>query len=212
DVDRRRPGPGHPFEIVEHAPLDVASELREPGSPVDVEVELDVDGAVLAADSNAAVPVQLARDEAAHAFDLASGVGGVARENLAGNAGLTLHSRRFYEHELRCLRPRQEPERHEGGAEAGGNMERWAVPPVETVDVAPAWMRERDPADRKRQRDLAGMQMAGEDEIESTFRQPVDHVREVAEQDSQVRLRVGQARRLRNTAPICARVDADNLN
>ena len=46
-------------------------------------------------------------------------------------------------------------------------------------------------------RDLACVEMSGQNKVESAFRQPVDHVREVAEQDSQVRLRIGQASRLR---------------
>ena len=69
-------------------------------------MQLDAHRSVLAADANPAMPVQLARDEAAHPVDLAGGVGRVARENLARDAGLTLHSIRFYEHELGRLRPR----------------------------------------------------------------------------------------------------------
>ena len=75
--------------------LDVAPELGKPGSPVDIEVQLDADRSVLAADANPAMPVQLARDEAAHPVDLAGSVGGIARENLARDAGLTLHAAPF---------------------------------------------------------------------------------------------------------------------
>ena len=73
-------------------------------------------------------------------------------------------------------------------------------------------MRERDAPAWKRQRDLARVKMPGEDEIEGALRQPVDHVRKVAEQDSQVRLRVGQAHGLREPPAVGARVDADDLH
>src|SRR6266516_742150 len=97
-------------------------------------------------------------------------------------------SRRFYEDELRGFGPRQKAKWNEGGAEPGRDVKRAAVQPVEAVEVAPTRVRERDPPARERQCDLARVKMAGDDEIEHVLREPVDHVREVTEQDSQVRL------------------------
>ena len=90
DVDGRRAGTGHTLEILEHSPLDVSSELGKPSSPVDVQVQLDGDCPILAADPNAPMAVQLTRDEAANAVDLTGGIRGIACENLARDAGLTL--------------------------------------------------------------------------------------------------------------------------
>jgi len=90
DVDGCRAGTGHALEILEHPSLDVSSELGKPSSPVDVQVELDRDCPILAADPNAPMPVQLTRDEAANAVDLTGGIRGIACENLARDAGLTL--------------------------------------------------------------------------------------------------------------------------
>src|SRR5205823_5005781 len=92
DVDRCRASPDHSLQVLEHVPLDLVPELGEPCAPVDVQVQLDRDAPVLAADANATMPVQLARDEAANSVDLQGGVGGVARENLARDARLAVHS------------------------------------------------------------------------------------------------------------------------
>src|SRR5205085_7308374 len=77
DVHRLRLDVGHPPEVVAHAPLHLAAYLGERRSPRGLEVDLDPDGAVLAQDSDSAVPVEVALDQPMHALDLACRVGSV---------------------------------------------------------------------------------------------------------------------------------------
>ena len=54
--------------------------------------------------------------------------------------------------------------------------------------------------------------MAGEDKVEHAGREPVDDVREVAEQDAQVGSAVDDALRSRQPSAVGTRVDADDLD
>src|SRR5919109_822836 len=64
----------------------------------------------------------------------------------------------------------------------------------------------------ERQRDLSVVHVPGQDEVECSRWEKVEHVREVTEQDAQVCRVVDQAPRLGTTLAVRARVDADNLN
>src|SRR5207253_11052674 len=67
--------------------LHGAPDLRNRGTPLDGEVELDPYAAVLVAHADAAAPRQVLLDEPAHAGDVACRVGGVARDDVAGDRG-----------------------------------------------------------------------------------------------------------------------------
>ncbi len=54
--------------------------------------------------------------------------------------------------------------------------------------------------------------MPGQHEIEHAGLQPVDDLREVAQQDAQVGVGIGEPLRARSPAPVRARVDADDLH
>jgi hypothetical protein len=56
------------------------------------------------------------------------------------------------------------------------------------------------------------MEMAGEDEVEDARLQEIDHLREVAQEDPQIRFRIGQALGLRPTKPRGAWIDAGDLD
>src|SRR5919201_3353875 len=73
-------------------------------------------------------------------------------------------------------------------------------------------MREPEPARAVRDRDLPGMQMAGEDEVERARGNPVDDAGVVAEEDPQVGLRIDEVLRMRAAVPVASRVDADDLD
>ena len=92
----------------------------------------------------------------------------------------------------RRLRPREEAERDERRAEAG---ERCSVPPgrlVDAADVGPADVRQPQLPPGQGTQIWPRVQVAGENEVERACRKPVDDVREVAEQDAQVGVRVGE--------------------
>jgi hypothetical protein len=73
-------------------------------------------------------------------------------------------------------------------------------------------VREPELAASVRNADLARVEMAGEDEVESTCRQLVDHVREMAEQDPKIRVGICKPLGPRLALSIRARVDADDLH
>ena len=56
------------------------------------------------------------------------------------------------------------------------------------------------------------MHVPGEDEVERTGRQKVEHVREVAEEDAQLGGLVDELPRTRRPLPVSARIDADELH
>jgi hypothetical protein len=91
-------------------------------------------------------------------------------------------------------------------------VQRSPGPAVQAFDVRPADVREPQAAARPGHADLAGVQMAGENEIERTRRQPVDNAWEVAEQDPKIGLGVGEPLRPRQLALVRARVHADDLH
>jgi hypothetical protein len=84
--------------------------------------------------------------------------------------------------------------------------------PVQPLDVRPANVREPKSPAGVGNADLSGMKVAGKDEVEDARPKPVDHLREVAEKDSQVGVRVREALRSRESRPIGARIDADDLH
>src|SRR5919108_3745890 len=108
--------------------------------------------------------------------------------------------------------PRKEPERNEGGSEAGRDVHRRSRAHVQAGGVARARMSEAEPAaSAERQRDLSVVHAPGQDEVECSRWEKVEHVREVTEQDAQVCRVVDQAPRLGTTLAVRARVDADKL-
>src|SRR5918994_5003401 len=64
----------------------------------------------------------------------------------------------------------------------------------------------------QRKRDLTVVHVAGEDEVERSRRQEVEHVREVTEQDAEVRIVVLELPRPGAPLAIRARVDSDDLH
>ena len=62
---------------------------------------------------------------------------------------------------------------------------------VEPLRVGRAGVREPELAASVRDADLAAVEMAGEDEVEHAGRHLVDHIREMAEQDAEIGVRVG---------------------
>jgi hypothetical protein len=85
-------------------------------------------------------------------------------------------------------------------------------PLVEAFDVRPANVREAKPPAREGNADLARVEMACKDQVEDARFEPVDHLREVAEEDAKVGLGIGQALRLRASGAPGTRVDADDLH
>ena len=83
---------------------------------------------------------------------------------------------------------------------------------VDALDVRPTHMGEPEPPAGVRNANLTSMEMAGEDEVEDARLKEVDHLREVAEENAQIGLRVGQALRLRATQTTGARIDAGDLD
>ena len=62
---------------------------------------------------------------------------------------------------------------------------------MDAIDESCPRMREGDAPARERQADLAGMKMAGEDQVERADRQPPRHAGEMAEQEAERGVRVG---------------------
>ena len=73
-------------------------------------------------------------------------------------------------------------------------------------------MREEQPAARVGQDDLARVHVACEDEVERALRQLPGDAGEVAEQDAEVGLGVGELRRTGAAARVQARIDPDELD
>jgi len=84
--------------------------------------------------------------------------------------------------------PREESEWDEGRPKAGRHVHRLARPLVETGRVARPRMREAVlPFPAEREGDLPVVHVAGEDEVKRSRRQEIEDVREMAEEDPQVR-------------------------
>ena len=91
-------------------------------------------------------------------------------------------------------------------------MQRRRRPPVQAADVRPAQVGEPGAPSEPREADLAGVQMAREDELEHARLEPVDHVWEMAEQDAEVGARIREPLGPSLAAPVRPRVDADDLD
>ena len=74
--------------------------------------------------------------------------------------------------------------------------------PVDPRHETRPWMRERDPATRKREADLAGMHVAREDEIERRARNPLDDTWEMAQQEAKCPPGVSELIRTRALCPV----------
>ena len=77
--------------------------------------------------------VQRAPDETVDAGHLESRVGGVAREHVRGDDGISFHQAIISQNELGHLGPREEPERDEGRAETGRDVQCHAVFAVQAL-------------------------------------------------------------------------------
>ena len=91
DVDAVGADVGHAGEVLGDVRLHLGADGARAGAPVEREVQLDADLAVVARDLDALVAVERAPDEAVHAGDLDGRVGGVAREHVGGDDGVALH-------------------------------------------------------------------------------------------------------------------------
>ena len=92
-------------------------------------------------------------------------------------------------------------------------MHRSARTLVEARREAHAWMRKAElPVPPERQGDLAVVHVPAEHEIKRSGRQEAEDVREVAEQDAQVRGLIHELPRPRTPLPIRTRVDTHHLH
>src|SRR5262249_50007499 len=88
--------------------------------------------------------------------------------------------------ELRHLRPGEQPERDEGRAETGRDVERCAADLVEPLDESRSKVGEPELAAGVGKDDLAGVEVSREHELEQLGRGTPDDAGEVAEEDVQV--------------------------
>ena len=82
---------GHAGEVLGDVGLHLGPDRARARAPVERDVQLDPDLAVLARDPHALVAVQRAADEAVDAGDLEGRVGGVAREHVGRDDGMAFH-------------------------------------------------------------------------------------------------------------------------
>ena len=120
--------------------------------------------------------------EPEHSVDLPRRVGGVASEDLRRNRRLTGHATRLApsQCQFRRLGPRGEAERDERRAETGGDVHDRRGAPVDAARVRRPGMRQEELSAGVRQRDLTGVHVTGEDEVEAAGLEPVEDAREVA--------------------------------
>ena len=113
--------------------------------------------------------------------------------------------------QLGGFRPCEDAEGNECLPEAGRHVQRGRAVLVQTLDVSRTQVREAQLASRIRDDDLAGVQVAGEDEVEHTG-DALDDPGEVAEQDSERRVPVGQFLGRRPARRVRLRVDTHDLD
>ena len=83
---------------------------------------------------------------------------------------MSFHHGRSSQNELGRLGPREEPERDEGRAETGRDVQRDVVFAVQALGQRRAEVREAELSARVGQHDLAGVHVAGEHELEAPVR------------------------------------------
>src|SRR5215210_4787688 len=91
-------------------------------------------------------------------------------------------------------------------------MERGRRTLVQALDVVPAEVGEPEASAGERHADLPRVQVARNNEMKRPRTELVDDTREVAEQDAQVRLRVGEPVGFRRPSHVRARVDTGDLD
>src|SRR5215216_6744027 len=107
---------------------------------------------------------------------------------------------------------REEAKRDERRPQPRGEVQRSSRPLVQPLDVRPSDVGQAQLPAGIRQADLAGVEMAGEDEVEETRLQPVDHLWEVTEEDPQLGIRVGEPLRPSKTDAVGTWIDADDMH
>src|SRR5262249_8621762 len=114
--------------------------------------------------------------------------------------------------QLGDLRPGEEAEGDECRADARRYVEHSGPVAIDPLDVAGAQVRESQLPARKREHDLARVQMSGEDEVERPGSQPACDAREVTEEDPEVGRRVGEPGGVRSAEGVRARVHPRHLH
>ena len=145
--------------------------------------------------------MEAAADELSNPGHLARGIAGIAGEDVCRDQRVAVHERPVYvrelvlkqhegsgspEDELGHLRTRAEAERDERRADAGRDVQRRAGVTVDPPILRRERMREQESPSRVGQDDLAGVQVAGEDEVVGAGLERASHARKMAEQDPQV--------------------------